>query len=294
MKSIHFALRSLFRSPFVTAVAIVSLGLGIGANTAIYSLFDQMLLRALPVQDPARLVNLAAPGPKPGSQSSTNAGRSENVFSYPMFRDLEKAQTVFTGMAAHRSFGANLSYRKQTLNGDGMFVSGSYFQVLGLQPALGRLIGPADDKAPGEAPVVVLSHAYWRTRFDASPSVINDTIIVNGQSMTIVGVAPPGFDGTTLGNKPQLFAPITMRGALGGPSAPYTDRRNYWVYVFARLKPGVSIEQARTAINVPYGAIVNDVEVPLQKGMSDQTLAKFRVKQVAVEDGRREIGRAHV
>jgi predicted permease len=287
MKAIQFALRSLFRSPFVTVVAIVSLGLGIGANAAIFSLFDQMLLRALPVKDPGRLVNLAAPGPKPGSSSSNNAGRSESVFSYPMFRDLEKAQTAFTGMAAHRTFGANLSYRKQTLNGDGMFVSGSYFQVLGVQPTLGRLIGPADDRAPGESPVVVLSHAYWRTRFDASPSVINDTIIVNGQPMTIVGVAPPGFDGTTLGNKPRLFAPITMRGRLGEPSAPYADRRNYWVYVFARLKPGVSVEQARTAINVPYRSIVNEVEVPLQKGMSDQTLAKFRAKHVTVEEGRR-------
>ncbi len=287
MKSIQFALRSLFRSPFVTVVAIASLGLGIGANAAIFSLFDQMLLRALPVQDPGRLVNLEAPGPKPGSQSTNNAGRTEAVFSYPMFRDLEKAQTVFTGMAAHRAFGANLSYRKQTLNGDGMFVSGSYFPVLGLQPALGRLIGPADDKAPGESPVVVLNHAYWRTRFDASPSVVNDTIIVNGQSMTIVGVAPPGFDGTTLGTKPQLFAPITMRGLLRGQSAPFTDRRNYWVYAFARLKPGVTVEQARTAINVPYIAIINDVEVSLQKGMSDQTLARFRTKQVTVEEGRR-------
>ena len=293
MKSIQFALRSLFRSPFVTVVAIVSLGLGIGANAAIFSLFDQMLLRALPVQDPGRLVNLAVPGPKPGSQSNNNAGRGESVFSYPMFRDLEKAQTVFTGMAAHRSFGANLSYRRQTLNAEGMFVSGSYFRVLGLQPALGRLIGPADDTAPGESPVVVLSHAYWRTRFDASPSVIDDTIIVNGQSMTIVGVAPPGFDGTTLGTKPTLFAPITMRGLLGGPSTPYTDRRNYWIYVFARLKPGVSIEQARTAINVPYLAIVNDVEAPLQKGMSDQTLAKFRAKQITVEEGRRGQSQIH-
>jgi len=293
MKSLQFALRSLFRSPFVTVVAIVSLGLGIGANAAIFSMFDQMLLRSLPVPDPGRLVNLAAPGPKPGSQSSNNAGRTESVFSYPMFRDLEKAQTVFTGIAAHRTFGANLSYRKQTLNGDGMFVSGSYFQVLGLQPALGRLIGPADDKAPGESPVVVLSHDYWRTRFDASPSVINDTIIVNGQSMTIVGVAPPGFDGTTLGNKPRLFAPITMRGLLGGPSAPFADRRDYWVYVFARLKPGLSVERARTAINVPYLAIINDVEVPLQKGMSDQTLAKFRVKQLTVEEGRRGQSQIH-
>jgi len=287
MKSLQFAFRSLLRSPFVTIVAILSLGLGIGANAAIFSMFDQMLLRSLPVPDPGRLVNLAAPGPKPGSQSSNNAGRMESIFSYPMFRDLEKAQTVFTGIAAHRTFGANLSYRKQTLNGDGMFVSGSYFQVLGLQPVLGRLLGPSDDRSPGESPVVVLSHAYWRTRFDASPSVLDDTIIVNGRPMTIVGVAPPGFDGTTLGNNPQVFAPITMRGLLGGASPPFTDRRDYWVYLFARLKPGVPLEQARAAINVPYRGIVNDVEAPLQRGMSDQTLTQFRAKQITVEEGRR-------
>jgi hypothetical protein len=278
MNNIRLALRSLFRSPFVTVVAIVSLGLGIGANAAIFSLFDQMLLRSLPAQEPGRLVNLGAPGPKPGSQSSNNAGRTEAVFSYPMFRDLEKGQTVFTGIAAHRSFSANLSYRRQTLNGEGMFVSGSYFPVLGLQPALGRLIGPADDRAPGESPVVVLSHPYWRTHFNASPSVLNDVIIVNGQTMTIIGVAPRDFNGTTLGTMPQVFAPITMRGLLGSRNPAFDDRRNYWAYLFARLKPGISIEQASQGINVPYRGIVNDVEVPLQKGMSDQTLAKFRQK----------------
>jgi putative ABC transport system permease protein len=293
MKSLQLAFRSLFRSPFVTIVAIVSLGLGIGANAAIFSMFDQMLLRSLPVQDPGRLVNLAAPGQKPGSQSSNNAGSVESVFSYPMFRDLEKEQTVFAGMAAHRSFGANLSYRKQTLSGDGMFVSGGYFRVLGLQPALGRLIGPADDASTGASPVVVLGHTYWRTRFDASPSVIGDTLTVNGQPMTIVGVAPPGFEGTTLGTKPQIYAPITMRGLLGGSSSSFTDRRDYWAYVFARLKPGVSLEQARAGINVPYRGIINDVEAPLQQGMSEQTLAQFKAKVITVEDGRRGQSAVH-
>jgi predicted permease len=179
------------------------------------------------------------------------------------------------------------------MNGDGMFVSGSYFSVLGLQPALGQLIGPGDDTAPGESAVVVLSHAYWRTRFDASPSVLNDTIIVNGLPLTIIGVAPQGFDGTTLGTRPQVFVPITMRGKLGGPTAPYTDRRNYWVYLFARLKPGVSLEQAATGIGVPYRAIVNDVEAPLQKGMSEQTLAKFRTKTITLADGRRGQSSVH-
>ena len=120
------AFRTLFRTPFVTTVAILSLALGIGANAAIYSLFDQMLLRPLPVYQPNRLVNLAAPGPNPGSQSCTNAGGCNEVFSYPMFRDLEASRTAFSGIAAHRSFGANVAFKTQTRSGEAMIVSGSY------------------------------------------------------------------------------------------------------------------------------------------------------------------------
>jgi putative ABC transport system permease protein len=178
--NLKLAFRTLFRTPFVTTVAIASLALGIGANAAIFSMFDRILLQPLPVPDAARLVNLGAPGPKQGSSSSNQAGNSEQIFSYPMFRDLERAQTVFTGMAAHRLFGVNLAFEGQTVNGDGLLVSGSYFQVLGLQPALGRLIGPADDAAGG-SPVAVLSHTYWETRFGSSPVVLGKTIIVNGQ-----------------------------------------------------------------------------------------------------------------
>src|SRR5687768_15439812 len=146
MANLKLAFRTLFKTPFVTAVAIISLALGIGANAAIFSLFDQMLLRPLPVSEPLRLVNLAAPGPKPGSQSCNQAGDCDVVFSYAMLRDLQRTQTPFTGIAGHRLFGANIAYKGQTLNGEGVMVSGSYFPVLGLQPTLGRLIGPADDE----------------------------------------------------------------------------------------------------------------------------------------------------
>src|SRR5687768_9797314 len=161
MRRLKFAFRTLFNTPFVTIVAIVSLALGIGANAAIFSLFNQMLLRPLPVPQPSRLVNLAAPGPKPGSQSCNQAGRCEEVFSYAMFRDLERVQKVFTTIAAHRIFEANLAYRNQTINGEGVLVSGSYFPVLGIQPAVGRLLDPRDDQKVGESLVVVLSHGYW-------------------------------------------------------------------------------------------------------------------------------------
>ena len=286
MPNLKFALRTLFKTPFVTIVAIVSLALGIGANAAIFSLFNQILLKPLPVPDPARLVNLAAPGPKPGSQNCSRAGDCETVFSYQMFRDLEKVQAPFTGIAAHLSFGANLSARGQTQNGDGMLVSGSYFPILGLNPAIGRLLTPDDDRVPGESHVVVLGYAFWQSRFASDPTVLNQTLIVNGQTMTIVGVAPKGFEGTTLGVKPQVFAPITMRG-FSQPSKAFDNRRNYWAYLFARLKPGLSIEQARTAMATPYHTIVNDVEAPLQNGMSPQTMARFKAKAILLDAGSR-------
>ncbi len=287
MRNLKFAFRTLFRTPFVTVVAVVSLALGIGATAAIFSLFNQMLLRPLPVRAPAELVNLSAPGPKPGSTSCNQAGECDDVFSYQMFRDLEKAQSVLTGLAAHRIFGANLSHKGQTLSGSGMLVSGGYFPMLGLQPALGRLLTPGDDRVVGESRVVVLSFNYWQKRFGLSPNVLNDTLIVNGQSLTIVGVAPRGFDGTTLGSQPEVFVPITLRAVMEPGFEGFDNRRTYWAYVFGRLKPGVSIEQATAGINGPYKAIINDVEAPLQTGMSDQTMGRFKARALGLTPGQR-------
>jgi predicted permease len=293
MRPIRLALRTLARTPFVTAIAVVSLALGIGANAAIFSLFNQMLLRAVPANEPAQLVNLSAPGPKPGSQSCNQAGDCEAVFSYQMYRDLEKAQTVFTGLAAHRVFSTNISYRKQVVSGQGMLVSGSYFPTLGIQPALGRLLGPNDDETIGGHYVAVLSHRYWESRLGADPSVLNETMVVNGRSMTIVGVAPRGFDGTTLGSTPDVFVPITMHGTLNPWFRGYDNRRTYWAYLFGRLEPGVSMEQAGTALNLIYSRIIGDVEAPLQEGMSEQTMARFKARQVLLEEGHRGQSSVH-
>jgi predicted permease len=287
MPNFRLALRTLFKSPFITLVAILSLALGIGANSAIFSLFDQILMRPLPVPNSHELVNFQAPGPKPGSQSCSQAGSCEETFSYPMFRDLERVQTSFTGIAAHRNFGASVGYQGTTLGAEGLLVSGSYFPVLGINPALGRLLTVEDDKTIGAHFVVVLSHDYWRTRFELNPNVLNETLTINGQAMTVVGVAPRGFNATTLGNDPDVFVPITMRGLMSPGFNAFENRRSYWVYLFGRLNPGVSLDQATVAINGPYRAIINDVEVPLQKGMSEQTLARFKVKQITTEPGHR-------
>src|SRR6185437_7422145 len=172
---------------------------------------------------------------------------------------------------------ANVAFRNQTpLNGDGMYVSGSYFPTLGLTPALGRLITGSDDETVGGSPVAVLGYAFWQSHLGADPSVINQPIVVNGQSLTVIGVAPRGFDGTTLGNRPSVYVPITMRDAVTPKLGSLKERRNYWVYLFARLKPGVTMDQAASAINAVYHPIMTDVDAPLQQGMSKATLAKFK------------------
>ena len=204
-----------------------------------------------------------------------------------MFRDLERAQSVFTGIAAHVITGVSLAARGQTLGADGMMVSGSYFPVLQLQPAIGRLFSPDDDRTPGAHAIVVLSHAYWSSHFGESPAVLGEPLIVNGTALTVVGVTPRGFEGTTLGSTPNVFVPISMREVLVPGWKGLENRRSYWAYLFARLKPGVSVEQARAAMDPPYRAIITDVEAPLQAGMSDQTMARFRAKPLNLEAGER-------
>jgi predicted permease len=295
MRNLRLAFRTLARTPFISLVAILSLALGIGANSAIFSLFDQILLRPLPVPAPHELVNLGAPGPKPGSTSCNQAGSCEEIFSYPMFRDLERVQASFAGFAAHRSFSGNIALDGQTTSEDGVMVSGSYFPTLGIQAAIGRLFTPDDDRAAGAHPLVVLSHAYWRLRFQEDPAVLGRTLNISGTAFTVIGVAPEGFTGTTLGSRPSVFVPLTMRLQIEPylTEAGFENRRAYWLYVFARLRPGVAFEQARAALNGQYRAIIHDVEAPLQTGMSDQTLARFREKQVTFEPGARGQSSVH-
>ena len=284
------ALRGLRRSPGFVAVTVLCLALGIGANAATYSLFEELLLRPLPVREPARLVNFSAPGWFMGRDSWNQAGSSEALFTHPMFRDLERAQTVFTGIAAHRLFPASIAAGDRTAFEQGVLVSGSYFGVLGLAPAAGRLLGPADDVTPGAHPVAVLSHGYWTATLGADPGVVGKPILVNGRTLTVVGVAPRGFEGTTVGTRPRVFAPLAMAAELDpgwGTHEGFADRKWYHLYLFARLKPGVGIERARQAMNAIYRPILADVEAPLQTGASPQSLAQFTAKSLVLADGRR-------
>ncbi len=294
MANIRLAARRLLRTPFITLIAVLSLALGIGANAAIFSVYDQVLLRPLPVVDADRLVNVEAPGPKPVAQSCNAAGPCTVVMSYPMFRDLQAAEgTGFSGLAGQRLVAANIAQGDRTVNAQGVVVSGSYFPVLGVRPALGRLLQPSDDEVPGENPVVVLSYRFWQNDLGGDPDVLNRPMVINGTNMTVVGVAPRGFYGTTLGAQPAVFIPLSMRDVVESWYGDITNRRFYWVYAFGRLEPGVSVEEASARINRAYTSILNEVEAPLQQGMSDQTMAEFRQKQLVLAPGQQGQSRVH-
>jgi predicted permease len=285
MRNLRVAFRSLARTPLVSAVAVLSLALGMGANAAMFSVYERILLRELPVPEPERLVNLASNGPKQGSLSSSDPGGPEWVWSYPMFRDLERAELPFEGIAAETGFGANLAYRGSAVSGSGSAVSGGYFDTLGLRPAAGRLFSPADDRARDAHPVVVLDHAYWQTRFAGDPRVIGDRLTVNGKPLEIVGVLPAAWTGRTVGRRPQVYVPLSQHASLIPGRDTFEERRVYWLYVFGRLEPGISLAEATTAVNVPYAAILRDVELPLQEGASESYRQQFLAKRVSIEPG---------
>jgi putative ABC transport system permease protein len=285
--------RRLRQAPSFATVVVATLAVGIGVNVALFSLFQQILLRPLPVAEPERLVNLVDPGPDvgfaaPGALSfGSISGGGEHVFSYAMFRDLERRQGPF-GIAAHRLFDANLSMGDSARRGTGFFVSGSYFSVLGLRPALGRLLDTGDDRIDGEADAVVLSHAYWQRELGGDPDVLGRTLTVNGTPLTIVGVAPQGFHGTTVGARASVFVPISFGGVGTATSIPNHDNRGYyWVYLFARLGPGVQPESAENEINSIYRGILNEVEAPLAIVPDAARREAFVTKSLVLEPGAR-------
>ena len=293
MINLKHSFRTIFKSPFVSGVAILSLALGIGANSAIFSLFDEMLLRPLPVVEPERLVNFGAPGPNPGQQSCGNAGDCDVVFSYPMFLDLQRANTEFSGIAAHEAFGANIAFHGVTVHGEAMMVSGSYFPVLGLHAALGRLIGPQDDTPVGQNFVAVLGHGFWTSQFGGDPGIIGQTMLVNGKSMTIVGIAPRGFEGTTLGYAAQFFVPISMRHEVQPFFNEFEKRRSYWVYLFAPPQAG-RLDRAGQGLD-QRGVLADPLDHRSAPADRDERLDHEAIQGQAhdLEDGRRGQSNLH-
>lgn len=244
LADLRFAARTLRNSPGFAAVALLTLALGIGANTAIFTLLDQILLRSLPVKDPRELVLLDLVGHDYGNSSG------DSVLSYPLYRDFEERNEVFSGMFCHRFTSASLSFGGQAEGVRIELVSGTYFPVLGVRPAVGRVLTPDDDRVRNGEPLVVLSHAFWKQRFGEDRGIVGKTLLVNNHNMTVVGVAQPGFDGVEPDRAANLFVPIMMQEAfMGARTIPLlTDRRTRWTQAFGRLKPGVTREQAKAAL----------------------------------------------
>jgi predicted permease len=251
---IRYAVRQLRRSPGFTAAAVVSLALGLGANTAIFSLLDQVLLRSLPVSEPDELVRIRWNGPRYGVTISGD------TLSYPAYRDIRDQNQVFSGVLCRFRVPLSVGYQRQTERVAGELVSGNYFEVLRVGAALGRTLTPEDDRVPGGHPLAMISHAYWVSRFSADPNILGRTLVVDGLPLTIVGVGAQGFDGIELGYSPGLWIPVAMKAQMtqGWFSEAVTleNRRTYWVQVFARLKPGISPEAARVSLQPPFRAML--------------------------------------
>jgi predicted permease len=283
LSDLRYAIRSLASRPLVTGVAVLSLSLGIGVNTAIFSLLDRLALRRLPVPSPSQIVVVTSPGPRPGSNSTSDSGRSEAVFSYPLFRDLEALETDAIQLTAHRDTAVNIAYEGTTSSAEGLLVSSHYFSVLALQPSVGRLLNPEDDRT-GADPVVVLSYDYWTTRFGARPDIVGARLILNGDPVTVVGVGPAGFAGTTALDRAQVFLPLIS--GVGERRA--TARDDHWLYMFGRLRPGASREQAQARLNVPFRNIITNIELPaITEKTTEAARQAFARRQLLLVDGSR-------
>ncbi|HTP33342.1 MAG TPA: ABC transporter permease [Candidatus Acidoferrales bacterium] len=243
VQDLRFALRTLRKAPLFTAVAVVSLALGIGANTAIFTLINQLLLELLPVRDPEELVLLTARGQHYGSNTGANA------LSYMMYTDFRDKNEVFQGMFCRYGTGMSLSYGGKTELVVGELVSGNYFPVLGVGAALGRVFTAQDDLNQGGHPVAVLSYNYWQSRFAGDPGVIGKKVTVNGYPLTIVGVSRKGFEGVEPGNTVQIRVPMMMKREITGAQFySLNNRRGRFVQVFGRLKPGMTLERAKAGL----------------------------------------------
>jgi putative ABC transport system permease protein len=271
-QDLRYGLRMLGKNPGFTAVAVLTLALGIGANTAIFSLLNQILLRRLPVRNPQELVILHDPGPKTGSVHSD--GDETESFSFLMYKGLRESKSDFSGMLARFAFSASLASRGQTERGSGELVSGNYFEVLGVRPAIGRLFTLEDDRTPGANPIVVLSHSFWMRRFGGDPGVLNQALQVNNTELTIVGVAQAGFSGIQLGQSPDVFVPVMMTANMSPHWGNLEEWNNYWLSVVARRKSDVSAAQAVASLNIAYHPLLAE-QLPKITGWDDKKKQLF-------------------
>ena len=281
LQDLRFSLRTIRRSPLFAAVAILSLALGIGANTAIFTLMDQLMLRRLPIRNPEQLVMLY----QRGAHNGNNMGY--RMHSYPLYRDLQQKAAPFSEVICRRLIETSVSADDRTERVDGEMVSGNYFSMLGVQPAAGRLFNSQeDDRVSMGHPVVVLSYDYWVTRFNRDPQAVGKKILVNNYPMTIVGVSAAGFYGLDPAKSPQIRVPILMKPALipQWNWLEVEDRRSRWVQVFARLKPGYTVDSAKAPLEGLFHQIREyEATLPASKDWSAFSREQFMKGTLNVE-----------
>ncbi|HVN08431.1 MAG TPA: ABC transporter permease [Patescibacteria group bacterium] len=277
LQDLRFGLRQLRRNPGFTAIGILSLALGIGANAAIFSLMDAVLLSRLPVRNPGELVVI----------TSYDAGSNVNSsFSYPMYRDLRDRNQVFAGVIARGGAQFNLNYRGVTEKVNGELVSGNYYDVLGVRPWIGRLFTQQDDVTPGAQPVVVLSYGFWKSRFGGDPGMIGQRLLLNEQPMTVIGVAAPDFYGTSLAHNLDIRVPLMMTPVFKPVPNNRLERRNHqWLDLMARRRPGVTMAQAQASLQVLFDQILTGEEQQLPADTSEFKRQQFLARRINLLPG---------
>lgn len=279
-QDLRYGLRQLLKSPGFTVVVVLSLALGIGANTAIFSLVDAVLLKTLPVSQPEQLVVVATG--VPGQPSPPGSS-----FSYPLFQELRDKQSSFSGIFARAVRTLSLSADGQAERVVGEEVSGNFFSVLGVNPWLGRVFTEADDQTLGAHPVTVISHHFWQRRLGADENIVGKTLHLNGYPFTVIGVTPPGFYGVEVGVAPDVRIPLMMDGLGRSGPAIFEQRGNSWLSVMARLKPGVSLPQAEAATDVVFQS-AREPDVRQVTG-EDASARRFRAQRIQLISAARGI-----
>jgi len=249
-QDMRFGFRMLLRKPGFTFVVVLVLALGIGANTGIFSIIEQVFLRKLPVKDPDSLVIVVTEGKHVGGSWGAH------MLSYPMFKDFDGREDPFSGVLCWRPESATLEDSKGAERVEVELVSSGYFDVLGVSPTLGRTFFPEDETAPGANPVAVLSHDFWQSRFRGESNIVGRTVLINDKAIVVVGVAPREFRGVNPDSRPRIFLPITMKTLISPSWSRWDDRPAQWVRVVARLKAGYSREQAQAVLQTSYRQII--------------------------------------
>ena len=292
LQDFRYSLRTLRRSPVFLAVAVLSLALGIGANTAIFTLINQLILQRLPVREPDRLAMLAGRGRHYGGNNGMDR------LSYPMYQEIRDKNQVFSGMFCTYPSTVSATFQGSVELIGADFVSGNYFPVLGIGAAVGRVFTASDDLIQGGHPLAVLSYGYWRARFGADRGIAGKQVVVNGRSLTIIGVSQAGFDGVEPGRAPQIRIPVTMIDDM--PRSDFgrlNTNRFRWAEVFGQLKPGISMQKAQAGLQPLFHQILNRevTEKPFAKAspMVKQEFLKMWMEVMPGSKGRSNLRRAY-